>query len=110
MRNLRRATLLLTVGAALVLAPEAGAGGRGGYGCPVGFDIGPVTLEQLFALPRVQAGLAAGAYDSNYVMASFAQWDKNGDGVTCIKDVATLNGAAGPWRYFYNIGDDNSAS
>jgi hypothetical protein len=43
-------------------------------------------------------------------MASFAQWDKNGDGVTCIKDVATLNGAAGPWRYFYNIGDDNSAS
>lgn len=102
--------LLLTVGAALLAAPSAVAGGQAGYGCPQGFDLGGLTLDQSLSLPRIQAGLAAGVYDEATLASIFTGVDKNGDGVVCFKDVGTLNGGAGPnWTYAYNIVDDNAS-
>jgi hypothetical protein len=105
-----RISLLLAVGAALVAAPGAQAGGQAGYGCSPGFDIGAVTVGQFLSLPRNQAGLAAGAYDESSLVSKFTSGDHNGDGVICVKDVAALNGNAGPWQYFYNTADDNASA
>jgi hypothetical protein len=102
--------LLLAAAPALLTAPGAWAAGQAGYGCAPGFDVGGVTLEQFLNLPRNQAGLAAGKYDESSLVSKFVIVDHNGDGVICVKDVATLNGDAGPWPYFYNIADDNAAA
>lgn len=101
--------VLLAVGAALLSAPGAKAGGQAGYGCSPGFDVGAVTLQQYLNLPRNQAGLAAGAYNESSLVSKFNTTDRNGNGVICVKDVAALNGNAGPWQYFYNIADDNAS-
>jgi hypothetical protein len=102
--------MLLAVGAALLAAPDAQAGGQAGYGCSPGFDVGGVTWEQFLNLPRNQAGLAAGAYDKSSLASKFKASDHNGNGVICVKDVAALNGNAGPWPYFYNTSDDNASA
>src|ERR1700675_1793159 len=102
--------LLLAAAPALLTAPGAMAAGQAGYGCAPGFDGGGVTLEQFLTLPRNQAGLAAGKYDESSLDSKFVTVDHNGDGVICVKDVATLNGDAGPWPYFYNIADDNASA
>jgi hypothetical protein len=101
--------LLLAVGAALLSAPGAMAAGQAGYGCSPGFGVGAVTLEQYLNLPRNQAGLAAGAYNESTLVSKFNATDPNGNGVICVKDVAALNGNAGPWQYFYDIVDDNAS-
>jgi len=102
--------LLLAVGPTLLVAPGARAGGQAGYGCSPGFDVGAVTSEQWLSLPRNLAGLAAGAYDMNSFVSKFNAIDHNGNGVICVKDVAGLNGDAGPWLYFYNSVDDNASA
>jgi hypothetical protein len=101
--------LLLTVGAALMAAPSAGAGGQAGYGCSPGFDLGGLTLNQGLALPRIQAGLAAGVFDIAALTAGFNKVDHNGDGVVCFKDVGALNGGQANWAYTYNIVDDDAS-
>ena|SRR5436305_5263232 len=105
-----RMSLLVAIGAALLAAPSARAGGQAGYACSPGFDLGGVTSQQFVNLPRNQAGLAAGAYDQSSLASKFNTLDHNGDGVICVKDVATLNGDAGPWQYFYNTVDDNASA
>jgi hypothetical protein len=105
-----RVILLLAVGAALLVAPGAGAGGQAGFGCSPGFDVGGVTLVEYLNLPRNQAGFAAGAFTVANRTANFSSTDSNGDGVICVKDVAALNGDAGPWPFFYNVVDDNASA
>lgn len=104
-----RVILLLAVSAALLAAPSAGAGGQAGYGCPPGFDVGGVTLTQFLNLPRHQAGLAAGAFDEEFLLSVFGKVDHNGDGVICAKDVASLNGGVSFWQYVYNLADNNAS-
>jgi hypothetical protein len=102
--------LLLTVGAALLAAPSAVAGGRAGYGCSPGFDLGAITFDQSLSLPRVQAGLAAGVYDEADLVSAFNATDKNGDGVICVQDLGALTGdAGGNFTYVYNVVDDNAS-
>jgi hypothetical protein len=98
----------------LTLAPSspAMAGGRAGYGCPPAFDLGGLTLAESFTLPRIQAGLAAGAYTAEDHIAVFASLDHNDNGVVCFKDVAALNDGANEasgWQYLYNLVDDNAS-
>jgi hypothetical protein len=105
-----RLAFLAALVAALLAAPTAGAGGKAGYGCSPGFDVGAVTLEEFLTLPRHEAGLAAGAFDEDFLLAVFAQVDHNGDGAVCVKDVAALNGGVSFWQYVYNLADDNSSA
>jgi hypothetical protein len=111
-----RRTLILTTACLLVLsvAPlrPAVAGGRAGYGCPPAFDLGGLTFPETLDLPRIQAGLAAGAYTVEDHVAVFNSVDHNANGVVCFKDVAALNDGAGDasgWQYLYNLVDDNAS-
>jgi hypothetical protein len=111
-----RRTLLLTVACLLVLSgallSPAMAGGRAGYGCPPAFDLGGLTLAESFALPRIEAGLEAGAYTADDHIAVFNSVDHNDNGVICFKDVAALNDGANEasgWQYLYNVVDDNAS-
>jgi hypothetical protein len=109
----RRLLLLIpaaVAAAATMAVSPAGAGGKDGYGCPTGFDLGALTNDQGLALPRVQAGLAAGVFDVGGLTAYFNKVDHNGDGVVCFKDVGALNGGGQAiWAYAYNIVDDNAS-
>jgi hypothetical protein len=108
-----RRTLLLTAACLLVLSGSllspARAGGRAGFGCPPAFDLGGLTLSETLALPRIQAGLAAGVYTLEDHIAVFNSVDHNDNGVICFKDVGALNGGASIWQYFYNVVDDNAS-
>src|SRR4051794_20974124 len=79
-----RLAVLVAVGAVLLAAPSAGAGGQGGFGCSNGAELGGVTFDQMLLLPRVQAGLVAGVYDAAGNATFFARVDKNGDGLICV--------------------------
>lgn len=109
-RSRSQVALLLALGAGLLAAPSAGAGGQAGYGCPPSFDVGGVNLQQFLALPRHQAGLAAGAFGEDFLLSVFSKVDHNGDGVICAKDVAALNGGVSFWQYVYNLADDNASA
>ena len=84
MKKLLLTLSLVSVGAALA-ASSAGAGGQAGYGCAPGFDLGGLTMEQGLALPRVQAGLAAGVFDLAGLSAQFNKVDHNGNGVPLLQ-------------------------
>jgi hypothetical protein len=108
-----RRTLILTAACLLVLSvgpvSPAVAGGRAGYGCPPAFDLGGLTLAETLALPRIQAGLAAGVYTVEELTAVVDFLDHNDNGVICFKDVGALNGDASTWQYEYNAVDDNAS-
>jgi hypothetical protein len=101
--------LAVAFSAAALAAPPAGAGGEAGYGCSAGFDLGALTLNQGLALPRIQAGLTAGVFDTAGLTAGFNRVDRNGDRLLCFKDVGALNGSAANWVYTYNIVDNNAS-
>jgi hypothetical protein len=111
--NRRRGRTLLAALAAicisLIAASPVEAGGQAGFGCPPSFDVGEVTLEQTLGLPRIQAGLAAGAFTATDIEFLFNAIDHNGDGILCLQDLGALNGGVSRWQYFYN-GVDNNAS
>jgi hypothetical protein len=72
-----------------------------------------LTAEQRLALPRVQAGLAAGLYTRDDVLIVIQQRvDKNGNGLICVQDTPGAAHAAAPsaWPYSYNLIDDNAAA
>jgi hypothetical protein len=111
-----RRTLLVIAACLLVLSitplSPAAAGGRAGYGCPPAFDLGGLTFPETLDLPRIQAGLAAGAYTVEDHTAVFNSVDHNANGVVCFKDVAALNDGANEasgWQYLYNLVDDNAS-
>ena len=101
--------LAVALSAVALAASPATAGGEAGYGCGAGFDLGPLTLSQGLALPRIQAGLTAGVYDIGGLTAGFNKVDHNGDGLLCFKDVGALNDSAAHWAYTYNIVDNNAS-
>lgn len=103
------ATAAIVMAGLGAVAGSAGAGGQAGFGCARGFDLGGLTLAQGLALPRIQAGLAAGVFDEASLAAGFDRVDRNGDGVLCFKDVGALNDGAGIWQYLYNIVDNNAS-
>jgi hypothetical protein len=106
-----RVTLLLAVGAMLLAAPSAGAGGNGGFGCSAGYD-SAITLAQGLQLPKIQAGIAAGTGDVAGFTAFFNTIDKNGNGVICVKSPPQSTAANDQphWLYAYSFADDNSAT
>lgn len=109
MRNRR---FVLGIVAAAVFALPGGiaaAGGKAGFGCAPGFDLGALTLEEALELPRTQAGLSDGVFTKEGLAAGFAFFDKNGNGELCFKDLGALNGGVDGWDYFYNVVDDNSS-
>ena len=93
----------------LLAAPQSAFAAKPSFGCSRGFDVGAVTLTQFLDLPRHQAGLEAGAFDEEFLLSVFSQFDHNGDGVVCLKDVAALNGGVAFWPYVYNLTDDNAS-
>jgi hypothetical protein len=95
--------------AALLVVPTAGAGGQAGWSCPTGFDRGGLTYDQALALPRIQAGFAAGVHSEADFAPFFAAVDRNGDGVVCVKTNPAGNGLPEHWYYAYNFVDDNAS-
>ena len=74
--------------------------------CPNGYDrvVVPQTLEQLQALPRIAAGLAANPapYTAQELFDLGNLIDENDDGIFCLKDVSNLRGASvDQWGFFY---------
>src|SRR2546430_17011829 len=90
--------LLLAVGAALLGARGAGAGGQAGYGCASGFDLGGLTLAPYVALPRNQAGLTAGAFASAAPAARVEAGEHNGNGGGRVKGNGGLKRRRSLWQ------------
>jgi hypothetical protein len=107
-RTLLLSTAYLLVRSVMPVGPVV-AGGRAGYGSPPAFDLGGLTLPETLALPRIQAGLAAGVYTLEDHIAVFNSVDHNDNGVICFQDVGALNGGPSSWQYFYNVVDDNAS-
>jgi hypothetical protein len=109
--RVRLAAGLVTAGAAVLLAPTAGAGGQAGNSCPTGFDLGALTVGQFLSLPRIQAGIEATGGDPSPFIAFFNGVDKNGNDVICGKTAPAGNGSGAPkWQFEYNFVDDNSSA
>ena len=95
----------------LVAAPGAAqAAGKPANGCPPGFNLGALTVEQFLQLPRSQAAIAAGVVDEAGIRAGVAGVDKNGTGRVCVSlshGLVTNNRPGG--QFFYHLVDDNSS-
>lgn len=109
----RRAIVFLALALAVLATPQAGrAGGKPRIVCPPGFDLGGLTLEHALVLPNVQAGLAAGFYDEEFVAEVQDTVDANGDGVIWFQTIPASGATPNPasnWQFFYNV-VDNKAS
>lgn len=109
----RRVIVFLALALAVLALPQvARAGSKPRMACPPGFDLGGLTLEQALQLPNVQAGLAAGIYDEEFVAEVQDAVDANGDGVICFQTIPRSGASPNPasnWQYFYNV-VDNGAS
>lgn len=109
-----RLILTLALGVVLVGGGYAKAAGKPSNTCPPGFDLGALTLEEALDLPRVQAGLAAGAYDEAFVVETFLSFDANEDGLVCHQDTFGIAGErpnpASQWQYLYNLVDNNASN
>jgi hypothetical protein len=104
-----RVILPLAFGAALLVAPGAGAGGQAGYGCPPGFNLGAQSLESYLQLPRTQAAIADGLTTEEEVAAGFSAKDRNADGYLCVQLSEGFQ-KYGPYSvYYYNVVDDNAS-
>ena len=113
MRQVILFTFVLAL-AAVALASGAAAGGAQSS-CPNGYDrvVVPQTLEQLQALPRIAAGLAANPapYTAQELFDLGNLIDENDDGIFCLKDVSNLRGASvNQWGFFYGARDNDSAA
>jgi hypothetical protein len=109
-----RATVIAGVVLALagLSATPAAAKGRPDTACGVGFNEGPLTLEQRLQLPVVQAGLAAGVYTVEEIEEATAFIDHNENGLVCVQLIEVRTERAAPpsgWPYLANIVDDNAA-
>ncbi len=105
---LRRA-ILIGVLIVATMPAAANAAGKPGNGCPPGMNLGRMTYAQFVDLPRIQAGIEAGAFTADDVNAGSATIDQNGNGYVCAQ---LSNGFQqnGPYsQYYYNETDDNSS-
>jgi hypothetical protein len=108
---MRRAALLATSAIVAVMASSAAAGER--TSCPNGFFdwTVPQTEQAMRVLPRIDAGLDAGAYTVQQLVELGNAIDANGDGVFCLKAVSNLSGSSDKnWGYFYGARDNDSAA
>ena len=109
---MRRAALFLASAVVVAgMASSAAAGDR--TSCPNGFFewTVPQTEQAMRVLPRIDAGLDAGAYTVQQLVDLGNAIDANGDGVFCLKAVSNLNGSSGKnWGYFYGARDNDSAA
>ena len=106
-KRIRRAVVAASVVAGTAMVGPGAAGAAEGTGCSPSADLGALTLEQGLALPRIVAGLEAGAYDLGELAAGFSAVDANADGLVCIKTVSKLRGSSTKhWGFLYLI-DDN---
>jgi hypothetical protein len=110
-RHVRRATVIATLSAAALVVPAVGASAAPPTPCPPGYSTpGLVTPEGGLTQPRIQAGLAAGAYTVEDLAAVFESIDKNGDGLICLKAVSNLSGNSGKNLAFFYNGKDNRSN
>jgi hypothetical protein len=96
-----------------IVAASASANGRPEVICPEGFNLGALTLEERLQLPKVHAGLEAGVYTVEDIIAVTEFLDRNDNGLLCIQDITqrTENAAeASGWAYLANAVDDNAAA
>lgn len=104
----------LVVASAIVVAvfvSSAAAGDR--TSCPNGFFDWqvPQSEEAMRVLPRIDAGLDAGAYTVQQLVDLGNAIDANGDGMFCLKAVSNLKGSSDRiWGYFYGARDNDSAA
>jgi hypothetical protein len=94
----------------LLVASPAVAAGNAGFGCPTPYE--GFTFTQSLDLPRIQAGLDAGAYTEAQLQGTFDVIDHNNDGVICLKvphGWDNANPAAGKQYFYYLPIDDNSS-
>lgn len=112
MTSMKKIAIVLALGALLtVLGPNAAqAAGKPSYGCPSGFNLGPLTTEQILRLPRSQAAIADGIVTEAGIRAGVAGVDKNGTGRVCVQLSNGLVTSSRPsGQYIYNLVDDNSS-
>lgn len=108
---MRRVALLVASAIVAVLASTALASDQ--TSCPNGYFDWPVpqTEQEMRVLPRINAGLDAGAYTVQQLIDLGNAFDANGDGVFCLKAVSNLNGNSDKnWGYFYGARDNDSAA
>jgi len=120
MRQLRlrdgstKAIAFLALALTLLAVPQvARAEGKPRIACPPGFDLGGLTLDQALQLPNVQAGLAAGFYDEEFVAEVHDAVDANRDGIICFQTIPASGATPNPasnWQYFYNVVDNNASN
>jgi hypothetical protein len=106
-------TLMAAIVAALLLvAAPAGAQAatKPSYGCSPGFDLGALTADQILALDRTQAAIAAGVVSEAGVRAGVASVDKNGTGQVCVQvNNGLLTSSKPNGQYLINLVDDNAS-
>jgi hypothetical protein len=78
--------------------------------CPAGFNLGALTADQILALDRTQAAIAAGVVSEAGVRAGVASVDKNGTGRVCVQVNRGLLTSSKPnGQFLVNIVDDNAS-
>jgi hypothetical protein len=95
---------------AAALTPLAATGGgKPGYACPPGFNLGAQNLADYLQLPRTQAAIVDGLTTEAEVAAGFDDADRNGDGYLCVQLSEGFQ-QNGPFSvYYYNVTDDNAS-
>lgn len=92
------ASLCIAMAAPAVLAAKPVAG------CSNGFELGPMSLEDSLGL-KMELGFPPDAVP--FYEALFADFDKNGNGLLCLKDLPDTPGIA-PW--VFQLADDVAAA
>ena len=95
----------------MVAAPGAAqAASKPSFGCSPGFNLGALTTDQILALPRSQAAIAAGVVSEAGIRAGVASVDKNGTGRVCVQlSNGLVTGNRPNGEFFYNLVDDNAS-
>ena len=106
-------TVVAAVGCALLagwVVPGALATGKPTNGCPPGFNLGPVTIEEAVALPRSQAAVNAGLITEEQLRFSYVGFDRNQNGTICTQLSHGFEVNNRPFgEFFYNFADDNAS-
>ncbi len=98
--------------AVLALAAAGGAvGGKPGYGCPPGFNLGVVSFGDYLELERTAAAISAGLTTRAEVLGFLAGLDRNATGVVCVQLSRGKTEGNNPFgEFFYNVVDDNAST